>query len=214
MDSNKTNKNLRGAVIPQRSHGKARVAAVLEAAAALISEEGYDAATMAQIAVRARSPIGSLYRFFPNKEILAEALIRRYAVLVNEAFDAFDGNANETSLADLADGLLNFIVNLQGETRAMRGLLEARAEWSDQRLQFRNLALKRLVKTILLHAPAMSRTEARDVAVILLLNMKTMAALKSDKNFPNSPGAANELRHMNRLYLANKLSRRQTTLDR
>src|ERR1700744_2850525 len=98
MDSNKTNKNLRGAVIPQRSHGKARVAAVLEAAAAVIAEEGYDAATMAQIAARARSPIGSLYRFFPNKEILAEALIRRYAVLVNETFDAFDRQVDQTSL--------------------------------------------------------------------------------------------------------------------
>jgi AcrR family transcriptional regulator len=205
MDSNKTTKNLRGAVIPQRSHGKARVAAVLEAAAAVIAEEGYDAATMAQIAARARSPIGSLYRFFPNKEILAEALIRRYAVLVNEAFDTFDRRANETSFADLADDLLDFIVTLQGETRAMRGLLEARADWSDKRLQFRNLALRRLAKTILLHAPAMSPTAARDVAVILLLNMKTMAALKSDKNIPNSPGAVNELRHMNRLYLINKL---------
>ena len=212
MDSNKTTKNLRGAVIPQRRHGKARVAAVLEAGAAVIAEKGYDAATMAEIAARAKAPIGSLYRFFPSKEILAQALIQRYAVLINGAFDTIDRRVDEVSVETVADGILDFMVNLQGETKAMRGLLEARAEWSDKRLEFRNLALKRLAKTILRYAPEMSRSDARDVAVIMLLNMKTMAALKFDRSTPTSPGAANELRLMNRLYLANKLGGPRTAV--
>jgi AcrR family transcriptional regulator len=214
MNSNKTTKNLRGAVIPQRSHGKARVAAVLEAGAAVIAEKGYDAATMAEIAARAKAPIGSLYRFFPSKEILAQALIQRYAVLINEAFDSIDRRVDEVPVEAVADGLLDFMINLQDETKAMRGLLEARADWSDKRLEFRNLALKRLAKTISRYAPEMSRADAKDVAVIMLLNMKTMAALKFDKNIPTSPGAANELRLMNRLYLANKLGGRRATVGK
>src|SRR5688572_25520984 len=117
MSSNKANKKKRGAIVPQRSHGKARVGALLEAAAAVIAEKGYDAATMAEIATRAKSPIGSLYRFFPNKEILANALLDRYAILINEAFDAIDETAASMSIEVFADRILNFMVNLQGETQ-------------------------------------------------------------------------------------------------
>src|ERR1700744_6116460 len=97
MDSNNARPKKRRAVTPQRRPGKARVAAVLEAGAAVIAEKGYDAATMAEIAAVAKAPIGSLYRFFPNKEILADALVQRYIVLVNEAFDAIKQQASRRS---------------------------------------------------------------------------------------------------------------------
>jgi len=65
-------KKTRAVKVPQRSNGKLRVAAILEAAAAVIAEEGYEGATMAEIAARSGTKIGSLYRFFPNKESLAD----------------------------------------------------------------------------------------------------------------------------------------------
>lgn len=206
MPSNNTTKKLRAALTPQRLTGKARVAAVLEAATAVIAEKGYDAATMAEIAVRARAPIGSLYRFFPNKEILANALIQRYAVLINQSFDLIDRQVAGQSPEATADAILDFMIHLHDETRAMSGLLEARSGYSAKRMEFRKLALKRIAKTVSLRAPALSKGQAGDVAVILLHNMKTMKALKFGENVPNSPGAANELRQMNRLYFASKLT--------
>ena len=47
------------------------------------------------------------------------------------------------------------------------------------------------------------------MAVILLHNMKTMKALTFKEGIVNSPGAMNELREMNRLYLASKLVKKQ-----
>jgi AcrR family transcriptional regulator len=41
---------------------------------------------MAEIAPAPSAQIGSLYRFFPNKEVLADALIQRYGELIDEAF--------------------------------------------------------------------------------------------------------------------------------
>lgn len=205
MSSNKTMEKSRDAVTPQRSHGKARVAALLEAAAAIIGEKGYDATTMASIAARAKAPIGSLYRFFPNKKILADALVQRYAILVGQLFDAIDGRVKEQSVEAIADTLLDLMVNLQGETRAMLGLLEARSEWSVKRLEFREAALKHIAKTLLLCSPALGSQEARDVAVIVFHNMKAMKTLKLGLNVATSAGAADELRLMNRLYLANRL---------
>ena len=49
---------------------------LMTAAADVIRERGFDAATMAEIAERAGAKIGSLYRFFPNKDALADALDR------------------------------------------------------------------------------------------------------------------------------------------
>jgi AcrR family transcriptional regulator len=175
----------------------------------VIAEKGYDAATMAEIAARAKAPIGSLYRFFPNKEILAGALVQRYAVLINEAFDEIDNQVNDgASLEIIADDILDFMINLHCESKAMLGLLEARSEWSSKRVEFRNAVLKRIAHTLLLCAPALPQRDANDVAVILLHNMKTMKAMQFGQNVATSPGAANELRNMNRLYLINRLGKK------
>ncbi len=64
---------------PQRERGRARVAALMAAAAEVFAENGYDAATMTEIAARAGASIGSLYQFFPTKELIAEALHAQYS---------------------------------------------------------------------------------------------------------------------------------------
>src|SRR5260370_17144348 len=66
---------------PKRERGKQRVAELLQAAAAVFAEKGYEAATMTEIAARAGAPIGSLYQFFPAKEALADTLVQNYAPL-------------------------------------------------------------------------------------------------------------------------------------
>src|ERR1700678_2714572 len=131
----------RSALEPQRRPGRLRVAALLEAGAAVIAEKGYDAATMAEIAARAKAPIGSLYRFFPNKEILADALIQRYMVLVNEVFDAIERQAPRHSTDFVADAILDLGTRLHDETKALVGLLESRSDWSAKRRKFRELVL-------------------------------------------------------------------------
>jgi AcrR family transcriptional regulator len=205
MDSNNARPKKLRAVAPQRRHGKARVAAVLAAGAAVIAEKGYDAATMAEIAVVAKAPIGSLYRFFPNKEILADALIQRYVTLVNEAFDVIEQQASRQSSDFLADAILDFGAQMDAETKVMVSLLESRADWSAKRQKFRELLIARIAGILRRRSAGLSENKARDAAVILLHNLKTMKAFKAGRDVPNSPGAANELRSMNRLYVAHCL---------
>ena len=64
--------------LPRQSRGRRRVEALLNAAAAEISDAGYEAATMCSIATRAGASIGSLYQFFPNKAAIVQALRRHY----------------------------------------------------------------------------------------------------------------------------------------
>src|ERR1700733_13231595 len=110
MHSNKSRPaHKRGALAPQRRHGKLRVAALLEAGALVIAEKGFEAATMAEIASKAGAPIGSLYRFFPNKQILADALIARFGELIREAFEKINGRVKTMSMAALTESLLNML---------------------------------------------------------------------------------------------------------
>jgi AcrR family transcriptional regulator len=199
-------KRSRPALVPQRSGGRERVAALLSAAAKVIHERGYDGATMAEIAERAEAKIFSLYRFFPTKEVLAEALMQRYAELYEVAYDEIDARACTASVNELADLLLDFIAKIRGQTPALIALLDARSEWSAKRMEFREQALKRIAGTLRLRAPTLPTRTAKDMAVILLTNMKAMAAMTLDKSAPSSPGSPNELRLMNRLYLTSKLA--------
>ncbi|SDS04533.1 TetR/AcrR family transcriptional regulator [Bradyrhizobium canariense] len=196
----------RPALSPQRSVGRKRVANLMIAAADVIRERGFDAATMAEIAERAGAKVGSLYRFFPSKEVLADALMQRYADLIDTACDEIDARLSALTVDELADLFVNFLVRIHHESGALTALLEARSHWSAKRLEFREQALKRVANTLLLRAPGLPRKTARDMAVVLLNNMKTMVAMTVDKSAPTSPGSADELSLMNRLYLASKLA--------
>jgi AcrR family transcriptional regulator len=64
---------------PQQERAERRVQALLEAAAGLFAEAGFEAATMTAIAERSGTSIGGLYRYFPDKAAVAQALLRDYA---------------------------------------------------------------------------------------------------------------------------------------
>jgi AcrR family transcriptional regulator len=172
----------------------------------VIAEKGYEAATMAEIAERAGSPIGSLYRFFPNKDLLAEALIQRYATQIDEEFARITARAKISAIAEIVDALLDFTVNRRSETKVIIALLEARSDLSARRLEFRKSILKHITETLTLLAPALPAPLGKDMAVILFHNMKLMKALKFQPNIPTTPGAVEELRRMNRLYVADRLA--------
>ncbi len=63
---------------PRQARSAARVALLLDVAEEVFEEVGYDAATTNLVAARAGVPVGTLYRWFPDKGALAEALTDRY----------------------------------------------------------------------------------------------------------------------------------------
>ncbi|GGU95004.1 TetR family transcriptional regulator [Streptomyces albospinus] len=66
---------LRRAPVQRRS--AQRLARILDACAELLDETGYEDLSTRAVAGRAGVPIGSVYRFFPNKRAMAEALAQR-----------------------------------------------------------------------------------------------------------------------------------------
>jgi AcrR family transcriptional regulator len=179
----------------------------MSAAADVIAERGYEAATMAEIAARAGARIGSLYHFFPNKEVLADALIERYSKVLAAAFQKIEEQAGVVSTEELADTLVGFVVQLHPESRAIAALLETREGGSARRDELCADVLQRIARILKLRAPHLRAATAADVALVLLSNMKTMKTWSLEPENTFRPGALAELREMNRLYLEKKVSK-------
>src|SRR5438874_1475180 len=72
---------------PKQERGKRRVALILDAAAEVFADLGYEATTTIKIAERANISVGSLYQFFPNKDAIVRELVDRYVGLVRLWFE-------------------------------------------------------------------------------------------------------------------------------
>jgi AcrR family transcriptional regulator len=95
---------------PQQDRGQRRVDSIIDAAEEVFVEVGVDAATTNAIAERAGASVGSLYHFFPSKDAILLALVRRYAERLREA----NARAMPLELVSLPlDELFERIVNGQ-----------------------------------------------------------------------------------------------------
>ena len=83
---------------------------------------------MAEIAARADANINSLYGFFPNKDAVADALMRRYAEALQAEYDAIHAHAADATPQELADILIDLFVKLHPKARAFAALLDSRSD--------------------------------------------------------------------------------------
>ncbi len=105
---------------PRQARSAARVELLLDVAAEVFEEVGYDAATTNLVAARADVPVGTLYRWFPDKAALAEALTDRYLARLMELYQELLGSiAPEERIGDF---LHRVMARLAAETRDQRAL--------------------------------------------------------------------------------------------
>lgn len=64
--------------LPTQKRSRATFDAILEAGARILVDEGYEAATTNRIAEVAGVSVGSLYQYFPNKESIVLAVVKRH----------------------------------------------------------------------------------------------------------------------------------------
>src|SRR5580658_8577172 len=115
-----------GARAPKRQRGRQRVAQLLQAAAAVFAETGYEATTMTEIALRAGAPIGSLYQFFPDKAVLADTLVQNYVTLLSDELKALESRAQQTPVRTLVESLFALLRGHSRERTAAIPLVEVR----------------------------------------------------------------------------------------
>jgi len=97
---------------------------VLDAAAQVFVERGYDAATTEEIARLAGTSIGSVYQFFPNKLAIFNAIALRYVEHSRELFDTFmTPEAIDRPWTELLDGAIDAFVGYHRMEPGFRAIL-------------------------------------------------------------------------------------------
>jgi len=115
--------------LPRQERGERRVARILDAAAEVFAEKGYDEATTNLIARRAETSIGSLYQFFPNKESILRALADRYARQLRALYDrVLVPEAAALPLPALLDSLIDPLVEFCATTAGFGALVAEGAQ--------------------------------------------------------------------------------------
>lgn len=108
-----------GRRVPSQERGRRRVALILDAAEEVFAEVGYEAATNTEIAGRARTSIGSLYQFFPNKEAILDAVADRYLERLRALYDEeLSVHAAGMPLPKVLDRVIGSLAKLKAENPA------------------------------------------------------------------------------------------------
>ncbi len=159
--------------LPRQPRGRRRVETLLNAAAAEISDAGYEAATMCSIATRAGASIGSLYQFFPNKVAIVQALRRHYCDEFELMWAPVPSEAKHLSWKELVNRLVDSTVSFVRRHPAFQALLDAPA--ATQAPAGTRERFEQLVATMLLgRSPRMSPKKALRLATITLQMIKAM----------------------------------------
>ncbi len=175
---------------PQQTRSQQRVDLILDVAAELFAEVGYESATTNAIAERAGISIGSLYRYFPDKDVILRALSSRHYEQVQTLFDdVFTKDAIYLPLDVLIDRLIDAFVNLHLACPAYKHILlgadvsadiAAVSEALDQEI------IERMAGILLLTAPDLGEQQACLVATVCKAQVKALLALitpSSDQEF-------------------------------
>ena len=190
-----------GARIPKRQRGKQRVAELLNAAAAIFGEKGYETATMTEIAARAGAPIGSLYQFFPSKEVLADTLVQNYVALLETDLQELERRAEGIDTDTLVGALFALLRGHPQERTVTIQLVEARMDEQTRRATFRSMFRRRIAVILRARTPALPVEAARDTSVVVLQLMKAASALSDEEGLPGRAGALREIHALTVKYL-------------
>lgn len=185
--------------VPPQKRGRERVAAIMAAGVEVFAEKGYDAATMTEIAARADTAIGSMYRFFASKEALALALLHQYQQHLDAELDRV-GDGTRTPAA-IAAGLMQMMLGLGRERATAVILLDALQDVANLRARFRDGLRSKLARILADAGLAPSPGEARNAAIILLQLLKALPRLSSETG--RITALQDELQTVLRVYLEN-----------
>jgi AcrR family transcriptional regulator len=88
---------------PVQARSSARLTGLLDAAAAIIDEIGFERLTTAMVAERAGASIGTVYRYFPDRIAVVEALAVRCVQRLSDSIDVAVAAADITEWRDAID---------------------------------------------------------------------------------------------------------------
>lgn len=175
----------------------------LRAAASVVTEVGYERATMCAIAERAHSCIGSLYQFFPNKRSVAEALRAQYIEEIEQSWIALEGKAADLSAEKLVCRLVSLQLEIVKTHPALLALLDVpSAPRASEKCE---LIRARIASVLVAHKPRMSTETALRTASVVQQVSRGLLTLYAQSDAHQKIAMIEELRFVLSGYLVSKL---------
>ena len=174
----------------------------MAAGAAVIAEKGFEAATMTEIAARAQASIGSLYQFFPTKELLADAVHDAQLEALTGMLDELREQAPGRTTAELAEALFDRLPLFLDAHPAFMILADRRQLDHERKRVTRALLRERIADLLTQASPPLPPGRARILATVILHLMKAAMVLQGTEDEPLRSAALSELRAMLKVRLA------------
>ncbi len=169
--------------IPTQDRGERRVAALLNAAASVIAENGYEAATMSDIAERAGSSIGSLYQFFPNKVSVGQALWNLYTAQFEELWRPLERRAKTLTPKQLTETMIDSTISFVDSHPAFLALFDAPGS-TRRALEHRERVRQQVAGFLRAGRPRMSKARALRQATVSLQIIRALNQLYAELHAP------------------------------
>ncbi len=153
---------------------------LLEAAAAVLAENGYDATTMTEIAERANASIGTLYQYFPNKPAIVLALRSQISAEMQERWTHLDEEVPaEMSATQIAHRMIEITNRFVEEHPAYFPILDAPVKYKHSQ-KARSQLRKRIAAIFQSKKPDLTHEAAYRMANVALQIIKSMNLLYAD----------------------------------
>jgi AcrR family transcriptional regulator len=177
--------------IPQQERGERRVAQLLDAAADVIAEDGYEAATMTKIAERAGASIGAVYQYFLNKEAVVRALRAQFGDEMDARWTILEKASAELSVKQFVEHLVDVMVQFIEEHPAYIPLLDAPLRYKRDQ-QARDRLRGRFATFFRSRRPSLTPEQAFRVANVSIQIVKSMNWLYADAKPQERPELVSE----------------------
>ena len=192
---------------PQQARSQETVDRILLAADHEVGERGVAGASTTRIAARAGLSVGALYRFFPDKAAVADALAARYLEAVTPAYA--DAVGEVTSLGDL-DQVLAVLVRRAAELQVQHpGYYRLTEELAPERGDSPAHAVREhlvdLFSSTLRRAGATTPEGELRAVVALCIETVRHTLARHPVGAPDRTAALDEVELMLRAYLAARL---------
>ena len=193
-----------GRRVPQQDRGERRVAEVLEAAAAVIAEVGYDAATMTAMAERAGASIGALYQYFPNKDAIARALRHQYGNEMEARWSPLAEQGAKLSVKQMVDAIFDVMTDFMDHRPAYIPLMNVPRDYKRDPAR-RNRLREHFASLFRQKRPELTHDEAFRIANVVFQIVKGMAPLYAEANRAERLEIVREFKLLLTTYLSARL---------
>jgi AcrR family transcriptional regulator len=188
---------------PVQARSSARLAGLLDAAAAVIDEIGFERLTTAMVAERAGASIGTVYRYFPDRIAVVEALAIRCTQRLAERFEAVIRDSGATTWQEGSDALIELTVQMYRTEPGFRAIrFGGDAGALDEDDEDRLAALGGSVKSIFHERFGVPDTERVRRAFVVVTEAGHAVLARAHRDAESDAELVAEYRAMSRGYLS------------